>query len=65
MKKALFALLLIGATTATYAQTPDGGKLKKHQCTEACKKEGHHVYAHGEKGHVCTDACHKTDKPKA
>lgn len=64
MKKGLFALLLIGATAGLHAQAPTTAKPKKHHCTEACKKEGHHVYAHGEKGHVCTAACEKTDKPK-
>jgi len=59
MKKVLFAAMLLGATIAVNAQAPDGGKLKKHHCTAACKKEGHHVYAHGEKGHVCTAACEK------
>ena len=33
-------------------------EMKAHACTAACK-DGHHVYAHGEKGHHCTDACHK------
>ena len=30
--------------------------LKDHVCTEACKKAGKCVYAHGEKGHKCTAA---------
>ena len=59
MKKVLFAAMLLSASFIVNAQTKDGGKLKKHHCTEACKKEGHHVYAHGEKGHVCTAACEK------
>ena len=33
-------------------------KKGEHVCTAACK-EGHHAYAHGEKGHTCTQACHK------
>ncbi len=59
MKKALFATLLVGASLAIHAQTQSPDKLKKHHCTEACKKAGKHVYAHGEKGHVCTAACEK------
>jgi hypothetical protein len=59
MKKVLLAALLLGTTALGSVQAADGGKLKKHHCTEACKKAGHHVYAHGEKGHVCTAACEK------
>lgn len=55
----MIAATLLGMTVLANAQTVDGGKLKKHHCTEACKKAGHHVYAHGEKGHVCTAACEK------
>jgi len=61
MKKVVFAFILLCSTAAIQAHPLDGGKLKKHHCTEACKKAGHHVYAHGEKGHVCTAAC---EKPK-
>jgi hypothetical protein len=61
MKKVVFAFLLLTSTAAIQAKPLDGGHLKKHHCTEACKKAGHHVYAHGEKGHVCTAAC---EKPK-
>jgi hypothetical protein len=62
MKKVFLGICLLGAVTLVNARPLDGGgKLKKHHCTEACKKEGHHVYAHGEKGHVCTAAC---EKPK-
>lgn len=32
-------------------------EMKEHVCTDACKKAGHCVYAHGEKGHVCTAEC--------
>lgn len=60
MKRVLLAALLLGATSFLTVMASDGGKLKKHHCTEACKKEGHHVYVHGEKGHVCTAACQKT-----
>ncbi len=59
MKRIIFSAMLLGATLAMNAQSQDGGKLKKHHCTEACKKAGKHVYAHGEKGHVCTAACEK------
>lgn len=37
-------------------------ELREHECREACKN-GHHVFAHGEKEHVCTDECLKNNNP--
>jgi uncharacterized Rossmann fold enzyme len=69
MKKIFLMMAFAGMLTAVSAQTDKSvqtdktttksdAKLKDHVSTKACTP-GHHVYAHGEKGHVCTDACKK------
>lgn len=66
LKMAAATLMVFGmmaTTTASYAGGK-GKKMKKHTCTEACKKEGKCVMAHGEKGHSCTDACKKEESGK-
>jgi hypothetical protein len=63
--KLVAATLLIAASIGNYAFAGEKGKkMKKHHCTESCKKEGKCVMAHGEKGHTCTDACKKADAKK-
>lgn len=58
MKKVLFTtVMMLCLSVCASAQTQKKQKLKKHECTEACKTTGKHVFSHGEKGHVCTDAC--------
>ena len=56
-------LLAVAITNVSYGQEKQDTKMemKEHKCTSACKN-GHHVYAHGEKGHVCTKACKKMMK---
>ncbi|MBI2272282.1 MAG: hypothetical protein EPO58_15670 [Chitinophagaceae bacterium] len=62
MKKVIFAsIMLLGISFGVNAQAQGNQQLKKHECTEACKTTGKHMYAHGEKGHVCTDACKKNE----
>ena len=39
-------------------------EMKDHVCTQECHDAGHHVYAHGEKGHVCSDECKKMHSEK-
>lgn len=60
--KLVAATLLIAVSMGNIAIAgPKGKKLKKHQCTEMCKKENKCVMAHGEKGHTCADACKKQE----
>ncbi|MCB9169854.1 MAG: hypothetical protein H6594_05805 [Flavobacteriales bacterium] len=67
MKRALIIAALLVGTTSIRAQEGASSKdkeamqapLKEHVCTDACKQAGHHVYAHGEKGHVCSEECMK------
>lgn len=58
---ALSLLMIAALGNPTFAGDK---KMKKHTCTEACKKEGKCVMAHGEKGHTCTDACKKAEEKK-
>lgn len=61
--KLIAAGLVLLASVGNYSYAGEKGKkMKKHVCTEACKKEGKCVMAHGEKGHTCTDACKKAEK---
>lgn len=58
--------MLIAASIGSVAVASEKGKkLKKHHCTEACKKEGKCVKVCGEKGHKCTDACKKKNEKKS
>jgi hypothetical protein len=74
LRQVFFFIFLAGVSMPAFAQTAtvknkmemnanskmDEQAMKKHVCTDACKK-GSHVYLHGEKGHKCTDACRKTN----
>lgn len=58
--KLVAAALLMAVSVGSVAVAAEKGKkMKKHHCTEACKKEGKCVKVCGEKGHKCTDACKK------
>lgn len=66
MKKVLIAIVILAGISFT-ANAQSGAKkgkalqkkveMKAHVCTDACNKEGHCVFKHGEKGHPCTAAC--------
>jgi len=74
IRQVFFFIFLAGVSMPAFAQAApvknkmemnanskmDEQAMKKHVCTDACKK-GSHAYLHGENGHKCTEACRKTN----
>lgn len=50
------SMVILSAVTLQAQTAPKEAKMKKHECSAACKQDKH-MYAHGEEKHKCDKSC--------